>query len=1313
MNQTCPQRQELVDYLLGKLSADLLQQLEHHVLDCDSCEETLRGLDLADTLNGWVGEAASANEQTELDQDFVANLIQRIQHQSPQQSRLDPLAKERAAEVLRLLDVDQSDSSLGNLGHYSIQELLGVGSSGVVFRAVDEQLGRPVALKVLRPSLGSAAKQRFMVEARSAASVDHANVVTIYQVGELDGLAFIAMQWLPGRTLETVLADVTFMPEQEVRDIARQIAAGLHAAHQKMLIHRDIKPANIWLTESNQVKILDFGLARIADDDPHMTSTGMLAGTPYFMSPEQSRGSELDRRSDLFSLGCLMYRASTGKLPFGEKGILATLQSIQNHHPAPPCELNPNLSSDFSDLTMSLLEKQPANRPESAVAITDALQTDRANWKFNAVSYDKQSTSTAPTTQTTSSWLRWVIAATLIGLLGWGGYSFGQQIIRIATNKGQIVIETNDEDVEVEILSGGEIVTVIDAKTQQAIDITSGEYQIRASDNGGGNSFDVQPSKLIMSRGDKQIVTITRTETQPSAPSVVESNSAQPLFDGKSFGQWMDQLRYEQSLTAFEQGALALGTLSLENPENQRQALGLIRPLIRKHGSHILGSPRFPWVPVFNTFFNQIPVKQAVDFGIEELKSGTSESRYYATILFGIYSLKDDREKKQRRVEEVRDRFPQIFTEAVAQLEQLQDGSTEGIPIRVALSTAFGLTRMERLGEFPYGGPVPPSVLNLMEQQLASSHSAEVKAYVALLLVNAETGSQLGVNEFAQAIGNPDVPGDLRNDLVFNSLALIPNEKFDQTIPGLFAIINSDEMTDELIPGYVRTFETTVLQLKNRPRSSNRIEIRNRLLDFIGNRKEFAMGAMPYLDKIAKNGSQNSKFAEQVAARIRGRGRGAGRGSRSGGLGDAGGGGADSRAGRRPAGALGVGSGLGLGGGEGSAKQTKKAPPVISTAKAGTKADTKAGGKAGTATKKRTYDGRTGQQWLDILSTETNSETLNQALVALGKICKFETEMIEPSFNALVPLLRSGISIKGRDKALYLFFNGLPKERIAKFLESEIKNGNTSSLIALGEYVYRMLSGKTQSDSLPYSREKILDMVAKNRTADDIVSFTLKLLTGYDLGPRHAMSNEGAPLISKPEQFIQVIESALPSLRYPTDKRRIASLIIERGGESQICSSVVCELLLNESVNIETLTDAFLKVIPNIQMQKQPDLVDVFKQVYENEKAVLKEFKRLNIGQIGDIYPWLVDHGQGGGVWVQGSQGQSVPKMNTLANVPENIETAWDVRKTIIKELIYRQRDAEPALPWLEDLSQNSSNNEIKLLASIAIENIKAAEPPK
>ena len=516
----CPEKSALKNYLLGKLPDEILDQFEDHFSDCEDCEETLRGLDANDTLSKLVNSAADSSEELdEKDKQFVGNLITQMKSEG-RFHLLDGELAEKASEVTRLLMPVDDDSRceddadcMGTFGDYRVESLIGVGSTGVVFRAVDRKLNRLVALKILRPSLGRAARERFMAEARLAAAIEHQNVVTIYQVGEeevggLHPIAFIAMQWVAGETLEDRFKKVAFLPEDEVKVIASQIALGLSAAHQKNLIHRDIKPANIWLCEeSNRVIILDFGLARIADDDPHMTNTGMLAGTPNFMSPEQTRGQELDGRSDLFSLGCLMYRTATGKLPFGSSGVLATLQSIQNHTPNPPAMLNPHISDDLSDLVMCLLEKQTVNRPENAAQLIDAIKLPRTKWEFIAANHQKIEPKAMSLPQRSSGFTAWISVAILFGLIASFGYMFAPDIIRIATNQGELVIDSKDKDIKIEVLSGGKVIKVIDTKTEQTIDIKAGDYSFQIQD--AGNGFTVSPSKLTMTRGGKEVVTIS------------------------------------------------------------------------------------------------------------------------------------------------------------------------------------------------------------------------------------------------------------------------------------------------------------------------------------------------------------------------------------------------------------------------------------------------------------------------------------------------------------------------------------------------------------------------------------------------------------------------------------------------------------------------------------------------------------------------------------------------------------------------------------------------------------------------------------
>jgi serine/threonine protein kinase len=537
--KTCPQSATLTDYLLGLLPPDESESCEAHLSNCQPCVETIQGLELKDTLHDLAANAidkqqADANEDLAPgDSGVVGNLIHRMKGLNGANvtgfiasgNRRSSLNEDRAAEIVRLLDpllpTDEPDH-LGRLGDYRIEKILGAGSSGVVFQAVDESLDRLVAIKILRPSLGVAARDRFIAEAKATATLDHPNVIAIYQVGsagESDSLAYIAMQLLPGETLDSRLARTNVLPVEQVRMLAQQIANGLAAAHAKGLIHRDIKPANLWIVDqSNQVKILDFGLVRITDEDPQLTCTGMIAGTPCYMSPEQSRGSDLDTRSDLFSLGCVAYQSLTGKLPFESSNALATLQSIQRDQPTPPAILDPEIPANISDLTMSLLEKSPLKRPLSAHDVASAFVSDRSEWSFATNHYSNLSNAHAnpvgppiklrPSAQSGMSWGGLIATLLLTGFLGWGAFMFGPQIIRIVSNQGVIEINTNDPDVKVEIISEGEIVRIVDLKTQQSIDVKAGSYEVRPI--GEANSIDVENGVVNLQRGGKSIVTVTK-----------------------------------------------------------------------------------------------------------------------------------------------------------------------------------------------------------------------------------------------------------------------------------------------------------------------------------------------------------------------------------------------------------------------------------------------------------------------------------------------------------------------------------------------------------------------------------------------------------------------------------------------------------------------------------------------------------------------------------------------------------------------------------------------------------------------------------
>jgi serine/threonine protein kinase/protein involved in polysaccharide export with SLBB domain len=492
------------------------QNFEDHLSECDPCVDTIRDLKVeSDTLNDLTVDALQFHDRQSREGESESQVMQGIMQRmkalpgKPLVTSFDSAshtAQDRAAEVQRLIDPAIEPEDLGMIGDYRIISLLGAGSTGVVYRAIDRQLERVVALKVLRPSLGQAARSRFVAEARAAAALSHPNVVPIFQSGNHGDLAFMAMQWIPGQTLEQLLTERETLSVDEVKKLGTQIAGGLAAAHELGLIHRDIKPANIWIAEeTGDATILDFGLVRINDENPQLTCTGMIAGTPCFMSPEQSRGQKLDGRSDLFSLGCLLYRSAVGNLPFESGNALATLQAIQRETPTPLREFDPGIPADFSDLVMVLLEKSPSRRPSSATDVMAAINSPRKDWPFRVPKPQLQTESTK--SKPRFGW-KTVAAAIAFFTLAALGIFFQPQITRIVTNQGEIVIECEVDDVQVEILQNGEHVRVIDLATEQAIDIKAGNYEIRPT--GKDNRISIENGVLTLTRGEQEVVRITR-----------------------------------------------------------------------------------------------------------------------------------------------------------------------------------------------------------------------------------------------------------------------------------------------------------------------------------------------------------------------------------------------------------------------------------------------------------------------------------------------------------------------------------------------------------------------------------------------------------------------------------------------------------------------------------------------------------------------------------------------------------------------------------------------------------------------------------
>jgi eukaryotic-like serine/threonine-protein kinase len=266
---------------------------------------------------------------------------------------------------------------LGRLGNYRVLRLLGQGGMAFVFLAEDIDLHRKVALKVMKPDLeGDAdAWHRFLREARIMASIKHEHLVPVFQVARAGRVHYLAMELLEGETLDSWCNRVGQAKASDVVRLARGIASGLATIHRQGLVHRDIKPGNLWLEgPRHHVKILDLGLARSVVDDARFTQTGIIVGTPAFMSPEQARGEGIDARSDLFSLGAVLYRLAAGHLPFEAPTTMGVLSELAVCNPRPLREHNPGLPRSLEKLIMQLLAKDPEQRPASADAVIEQLQ---------------------------------------------------------------------------------------------------------------------------------------------------------------------------------------------------------------------------------------------------------------------------------------------------------------------------------------------------------------------------------------------------------------------------------------------------------------------------------------------------------------------------------------------------------------------------------------------------------------------------------------------------------------------------------------------------------------------------------------------------------------------------------------------------------------------------------------------------------------------------------------------------------------------------------------------------------------------------
>ncbi|MCX7699947.1 MAG: protein kinase [Gemmataceae bacterium] len=374
MSATCPTDDQLRQAVAGTLKPAQHEQIERHLEGCARCQQRCEAI--ADIHPPALGN--HAGRQRSAPSWRLQQVIDRLSagdRSAASHTLIDP-PEAWAGERLKLARSDVP-GSIGRLEQYEILRLIGRGGMGMVFEALDTVLNRTVAIKFLSPApeIDDESRQRILREARAAAALHHEHIVAIHAV-ELDfPTPYLVLQYVEGESLAERLRRAGPLPWDALRQIAVETARGLAAAHAKGIVHRDIKPANILLERgTGRVKLADFGLAKIPNDVT-LTQECLFAGTPEFASPEQASASSVDARSDVFSLGTVLYLAATGVSPFASNQPLLILDRVRNFHPLPLREVNPAIPAWFSELVDRMMAKDPHQRVQSASDLVRLLES--------------------------------------------------------------------------------------------------------------------------------------------------------------------------------------------------------------------------------------------------------------------------------------------------------------------------------------------------------------------------------------------------------------------------------------------------------------------------------------------------------------------------------------------------------------------------------------------------------------------------------------------------------------------------------------------------------------------------------------------------------------------------------------------------------------------------------------------------------------------------------------------------------------------------------------------------------------------------
>lgn len=522
----CPVLKSLEQFSNGLLSEAESESVEAHLDTCIDCLNNLDQLSSGDLFVDRVKE--SVGKEFPLRPAWIRVIAQAAElsliiSPEPEHNSLSHLwSKPESIDLSQLLAPPQQSGEIGRIDQFGILNIIGKGGMGLVLRAVDPSLNRQLALKIILPqtSIRSDLLQLFEREAQALAAIHSDHVVKVFSVGKFQtssGLApYLAMELLQGETLADRLLTGP-IPIDHLLDLSQQICLGLMDVHAKQLVHRDIKPGNIWLEgltpsttrlsgklSKELVKLLDFGLVRSELLASGLTQSGVAMGTPAYMAPEQAAGKRVNQRSDLFSLGAVLYEMATGRSAFTGPHVAAVIVSVTQDEPLDVAFVNPTLPRRLCLLIHKLLSKCSDARPASAIAVWEELkkiQCELSQEKVRPRSF--------------RSWWKatWIFSALIAFscVLGW----LTLQHVQIETPHGTLIVESTDPDIQIRITRGS--TTIFDRTTERKFKLDVGHYGIKLV-NPPGN-FDLSTDRITMTRNGQRKVTIRLVPNNTQVPN--------------------------------------------------------------------------------------------------------------------------------------------------------------------------------------------------------------------------------------------------------------------------------------------------------------------------------------------------------------------------------------------------------------------------------------------------------------------------------------------------------------------------------------------------------------------------------------------------------------------------------------------------------------------------------------------------------------------------------------------------------------------------------------------------------------------------